>query len=165
MLAQNKIFGNSAAISESPKDADVTNHQIKHGDVLVLASDGVWDNLSPMDTLNIITPMMEKRGYWSAAAASDSSKVNDEALRPSKVNKDAVRAVENLPADLAYAVMKAAKLAGQDTRRDGPFAKEVQKYYPGEDWHGGKHDDIAVIVCVAVQDGASVEETTLKAKL
>lgn len=165
MIAQNKIFGNSAAISESPANADVIKHQAKHGDVFVFASDGVWDNLSPMDTLNIIAPMMEKGGYWSTSKTSGSSEVNNEALRPSNADKDALQAVEKLPTDLAYAVVKAAKQAGLDTRRDGPFAKEVHRYYPNEDWHGGKADDIAVIVCIAVQDGAPVEEAPIKAKL
>lgn len=161
MRAQNAIFGNSAAISETPKDADVTNHQLSHGDVLVFATDGVWDNLSPMDTLNIITPIMEKRGYWS------SSDVNAEALRPSnEADGSQAKAVDALPADLAYAVMRAAKLAGMDTRRDGPFAKEVHRYYPGENYHGGKPDDIAVIVAVAVQDGQpAVDGKPMKAKL
>lgn len=164
MKAQNAIFGGSAAISESPKDADVTTHDLSHGDVLVFASDGVWDNLSPMNTLSLLSPIMEKRGYWSP------TDVNAEALRPAESldgSSKAAKEIEDLPTDLAYAVMKAAKQAGLDTRRDGPFAKEVHRYYPGEDWHGGKHDDIAVIVVVVVQDGSTIttEEKTIKAKL
>jgi protein phosphatase PTC7 len=157
MRAQNAIFGNSAVISESPKDADITTQTLAHGDLLVFASDGVWDNLSAMDTLSLLTPMMEKRGYWS------DGRIVAEALRPSKdTEKEKTREVEQLPADLAYAVMRASKLAGMDQRRDGPFAREVQRYYPGEDWHGGKHDDVAVIVVLVVQDGI---EGTLSAKL
>ena len=49
--------------------------------------------------------------------------------------------------------MRNAKIAGLDTRRDGPFAKEVHKYFPNEEYHGGKPDDIAVIVALAIQDG------------
>lgn len=163
MRAQNAIFGNSAAISESPADADITTHQVSHGDVLVFASDGVWDNLSPMDTLNLVRPLMEKSGYWSA------SDVPGDALRPKAEDKELTNAVEAMPTDLAYAIMRAAKLAGMDTRRNGPFAKEVQRYYPGENWQGGKHDDVAVVVVIAVQDGhIQVEKSgneALKAKL
>jgi protein phosphatase PTC7 len=36
---------------------------------------------------------------------------------------------------------------------DGPFAKEVQKYYPNEDWRGGKVDDICVVVAIVVEEG------------
>lgn len=162
MRAQNAIFGNSAAISEMPKDADITTHALKHGDVMVFATDGVWDNLSPMDTLNIISPLMEKGGYW---VGKEEGGVNSEALRPRNNEDTAVKKVDSLPADLAYAVMRAAKLAGLDTRRDGPFAREVHRHYPGENWHGGKHDDIAVIVCVAIQDGVDGDIRPIKAKL
>ncbi|GAB7352718.1 hypothetical protein MBLNU459_g3073t1 [Dothideomycetes sp. NU459] len=168
MQAQNAIFGKSAQISESPQQSDVTNHVAKHGDVLVFATDGVWDNLSAMDTLSIITPLMEKNGYWSGSGgatttsqSSDSPSsevvVNGNNLRPAPEDTEAIQKVANLPAELAYAVMRAAKLASLDTRRDGPFAKEVQRYYPGENWHGGKVDDISVIVCLCVQDGPTTE--------
>ena len=64
--------------------------------------------------------------------------------------------------------MQEAKVAGLDRRRDGPFAKEVKMRYPQEGWEGGKPDDIAVVVCVAVQEGASNakdESRPIKAKL
>ncbi|KAL1297580.1 hypothetical protein AAFC00_006143 [Neodothiora populina] len=164
MRAQNAMFGRGAAISESPKDADVTNHQVTHGDVLVFATDGVWDNLSPIDTLAIITPLMEKHGYWSSSKGSTAN-VNTDALRPPPSDKDASKAVDSLPAELAYAVTKAAKLAGLDQRRNGPFAKEVHRYYPNENWRGGKPDDIAVIVAVAIQDRAAPADQPIKARL
>lgn len=185
MQAQNAIFGGqSAQISESPQQSDVTSHTARHGDVLVFATDGVWDNLSAMDTLSIISPLMEKGGYWSPSvvvggggggtAPSESAQssqsqsqemvVKDDNLRPDAQDTDAAQKIANLPAELAYAVMRAAKLASLDTRRDGPFAREVQRYYPGEDWHGGKVDDISVIVCLCIQDGPT-KEWKPKAKL
>lgn len=172
MQAQNAIFGKGAQISESPQQSDVTNHVAKHGDILVFATDGVWDNLSAMDTLSIISPIMEKSGYWSPSSSTSSGKpsssqemvVKDNNLRPDPQDTEAVQNVANLPAELAYAVMRAAKLASLDTRRDGPFAKEVQRYYPGENWHGGKVDDISVIVCLCIQDGAT-KDWKPKAKL
>lgn len=121
----------------------------------MFATDGVWDNLSPMDVLNILHPIMEKRGYWSAPASGAQSPVSKEAIVLADRLRDPAEAetISTLPSELAYAVMRHAKLASIDTRRDGPFAKEVHKYYPGEDYHGGKVDDISVIVCLALQDG------------
>ena len=55
--------------------------------------------------------------------------------------------------------MREAKIAGLDRRRNGPFAKEVNARYPDEGWEGGKPDDIAVVVCIAVEDG-DVHKTT-----
>ena len=61
---------------------------------------------------------------------------------------------KSLQARLAVAIAKEAKDTGLDTRRDGPFAKEVQRYYPGENWHGGKPDDIAALIAVVVEEPA-----------
>jgi protein phosphatase PTC7 len=63
MQAQNRIFGNSAQISETPAQADVTTHTLQNGELVIFATDGVLDNLSGMDILNIVQPIMEKRGY------------------------------------------------------------------------------------------------------
>ena len=71
-----------------------------------------------------------------------------------------------LPGLLAAAVMREAKVAGLDRRREGPFAKEVKLHYPEEGYEGGKPDDIAVVVCIAVDGSAGHgEEKPIKAKL
>ena len=61
----------------------------------------------------------------------------------------------SLQAALAVAITGEAKLASLNTKADGPFAKEVQKYYPHEEFHGGKVDDICVIVAIVVKDQVS----------
>ncbi|KAI5212341.1 hypothetical protein AUEXF2481DRAFT_5718 [Aureobasidium subglaciale EXF-2481] len=157
MQAQNRIFGNTGQISETPAQSDVTTHSLHHGELVIFATDGVLDNLSGMDILNIVQPIMEKRGYWSAAEGVESKGaiIKADKLRDPKESGN----LSNLPSELAYSIMRNAKIAGIDTRRDGPFAKEVHKHFPNEEYHGGKPDDIAVIVALAVQDGA------LKAKL
>lgn len=53
---------------------------------------------------------------------------------------------------LAANVAGEAKAASMDTKRDGPFAREVQKFYPRENYHGGKVDDVCVIVAIVVQN-------------
>ena len=52
---------------------------------------------------------------------------------------------------LAVSITTVAKTASLDSKRDGPFAKEVKKFYPGEDYHGGKVDDICVVVAIVVK--------------
>jgi protein phosphatase PTC7 len=51
----------------------------------------------------------------------------------------------------------AAKQASVNTKRDGPFAKEVKKYYPHEGWHGGKVDDICVVIAIVSEDAAGIK--------
>ena len=51
---------------------------------------------------------------------------------------------------LAMAITGEAKAASRNARRDGPFAKQVQKFYPYEEFHGGKIDDICAVVAIVV---------------
>ncbi|KAI6855114.1 protein serine/threonine phosphatase 2C [Hortaea werneckii] len=170
MQAQHAIFGGSKQLSETPKDADVEHHQVRHGDIVLFATDGVWDNLSAQDILQIVTKVMEEQGYWfrshnfpGAEALLNASRISQIARSLSPERKEEM---ENfLPALLAQAVMREAKVAGLDTRRNGPFAKEVNMWYPQEGWQGGKPDDIAVVVGIAVEDGQGDGEKPIKAKL
>jgi len=150
MEAQRKIFGSGGQISESPSASDITHHNLRHGDVALFASDGLWDNLSAMEVLNIVSSIMEKQGHWKAGTQVESAADGDtlRALKPTTPET----ADKDLAGQLAYAVMREAKLLSHDQKRDGPFAKEVHRAFPGEEYHGGKVDDICVLVCVAVQD-------------
>lgn len=162
MLARAAAFG-GAQLCDYPKDADVTSHTLKHGDIVILASDGVWDNLFNQDILRIASRLMTGVGAWKASAGG--IQVAD-SLAPFTTPENSA---ENSPktltlqSALALEILGAAKSASINQRLDGPFAKEVQKYYPHEDWHGGKIDDICIIVMVVSEDGATT--STSKAKL
>lgn len=171
ILKQQSIFGGAGGkhFSEVPSQAEVQQHKMRHGDIVVFATDGVWDNLSASDCLGIVMKMMKDTGYWvqepkSAGAETILNSSQITAL-PSTFSKHD----EYLPAVLATAIMREAKVAGLDNRRNGPFAKEVNFHYPSEGWRGGKADDIAVVVCVAVDGSAvpdpKVDEKPIKAKL
>ncbi|KAI5861752.1 protein serine/threonine phosphatase 2C [Durotheca rogersii] len=151
MLARAAAFG-GAQLCDYPKDADVTQHTLKHGDVLVFASDGVWDNLFNQDVLHIASRFMIRHGAWRAG---DGGILVGDDLRPYTQPQDPSRWRAALQSALALEITMAAKLASTSRRVDGPFAKEVQKYYPQENWHGGKIDDICVIVVIVSEDGGS----------
>ena len=67
-----------------------------------------------------------------------------------------------LQTKLATHIVSEAKSASLDSRRDGPFAREVQRRYPGENFRGGKVDDICVVVAVIVEDKGEVEGSRMK---
>jgi protein phosphatase PTC7 len=167
MQAQHDIFGGSTQLQDTPKKADVGNYRLKHGDVVLVATDGVWDNLSAQDTLAIVTKVMEEQGFWfqSHNFAGAETMLNESLVRslPQRIGGKLQDAY--LPAMLATAVMREAKVAGLDSKRNGPFAKEVQARFPGEMYRGGKPDDIAVVVCIAVEDIDEAEDKPIKAKL
>ncbi|WPH00112.1 protein serine/threonine phosphatase 2C [Acrodontium crateriforme] len=167
--AQHAIFGGATHFSETPAQADVEKHQLKHGDIVLFATDGVWDNLSAQDTLTIITKVMEEHGYWfkSHNFAGAETMLNESLVKSMPKVITGKMEDQYLPALLATAVMREAKLAGLDRRRDGPFAREVKLHFPQESWQGGKPDDIAVVVAIAVEDVQTTDasEKPMKAKL
>jgi len=149
ILARARALG-SQPLSDYPKDASVSGHQLRHGDVLVFATDGVWDNLSSLDLLKIVSRHMTGFQAWEAGEKGLTVSENIHALTqkggiPKKYE-------DSLQAALAVAITGEAKLASLNTKADGPFAKEVQKYYPHEEFHGGKVDDICVVVAIVVKD-------------
>ncbi|MCJ1383180.1 hypothetical protein MMC17_006293 [Xylographa soralifera] len=153
MLARSVAFGHKP-LSDQPKDASVTDHTVKHGDVLVFATDGVWDNLSSTDVMKLVSRYMVGFNGWAngkdGIAASDQLDVLTTEGGIAKERENTLQAL------LAVAITGEAKAASENTKLDGPFAREVQKYYPGEDWHGGKVDDICVVVAVVVKDDSEV---------
>ncbi|PKX90969.1 type 2C protein phosphatase PTC7 [Aspergillus novofumigatus IBT 16806] len=183
MRAQASIFGGSF-LEDSPRDAAVTNLHMQHGDVLMLATDGVYDNLNNQDILKLITSRMILTGAWTATPdlgikVSDdlgaltgpdglasllpwpSSSSKPSAADPSTSGNVAPSSQilhhHTLQSLLASTVAGEAKRASMDSRRDGPFAKEAQRYYPGDWYRGGKVDDICVLIIVAVEEGRGHE--------
>ena len=154
VAARMAAFG-GAQLSDAPADADVTHHTLRHGDVLVLATDGVLDNLYNQDILSIVNRAMGSSGAWETSSSGE-MRVADaleeltlaEAPQPGKT--------VTLQSMLATKIVRAAKTASMDRNRDGPFAKEVRRYYPQENWHGGKVDDICVVVVIVTEDGAGI---------
>jgi protein phosphatase PTC7 len=159
MLLRAAAFG-GAQLMDQPRDAEVTRHRLRHGDVLVFASDGLWDNLFNQDVLRIVSRTMARTGAW--ASTERGVQVAPD-LRPyTTLGENTTPSIPSptLQSLLATEIVSAAKAASVNSRLDGPFAKEVKKYYPHEVWHGGKEDDICTVVVLV-----SEEETPVKAKL
>jgi protein phosphatase PTC7 len=166
ILAQAMVFG-GLPLDDKPDRADLADHTLRHGDVLVLATDGVWDNLNRQDVLSVVSEHMRSTGAWSRdgrggyVVSPVLSELVDRSLGPQKHKLPGT-----LQSVLAAAIVGEAKTASLSAKRDGPFAKEMQKQFPFDPWHGGKVDDIAVLVVVPVDEGRAREDRAkLKAKL
>ena len=147
ILARSIAFG-SQPLRDHPKDASITNHTVRHGDVLVFGTDGVWDTLSAADILKLVSRYMTGFNAW---AAGENGLTVSEDLDALTTEGGIAKEHENtLQAIIAVGITGEAKMASLNTKVDGPFAREVQKFYPGEDFHGGKVDDICVVVAIVV---------------
>ena len=149
ILARSRVFG-GAPLHDMPDDASITSHKVEHGDVLVFATDGVWDNLDSEDLLTIIQkPMQSFQAWMEDEKGSYISNHIQNLTIPGGIPK---QFEDNLQTLLAVAIAGEAKMASLDTRTDGPFAREIQKYFPHEEYFGGKVDDICVIVAIVVKE-------------
>ena len=154
-------FG-GAQLCDLPRDADVSEHSVRHGDVLMFATDGVFDNLFNHDVLRLTSRVMVSSGAWQmtpsggirVAESFDSLTELPSFAEDSEAHVKPAKAV-TLQSLLATEIVAAAKSASVNTKIDGPFAKEVRKYYPQEQWRGGKIDDICVVVAVVSENSAS----------
>ncbi|KAJ9502419.1 Protein phosphatase 2C 7 [Exophiala xenobiotica] len=166
ILAQAMIFG-GMPLADEPEKADLADHMLRHGDVLVLGTDGVWDNLNSQDILSIVSKQMRRFGAW---LRSPDQGYSISPMLPELVDRSLGPQKHKLPGTLqsvlAAAIVGEAKAASLSAKRDGPFAKEMQKHFPYDPWHGGKVDDIAVLVVIPVdQARAREDKASLKPKL
>ena len=139
------LFGGQM-YSERPKDADITCHEAQHGDVFIFATDGVWDNLTSGSILEITNRVMVTSNAWKET--EDGLAVQDNMSRVQGVVAENPQS-KSVEAVLASAVVREAKMASLDRRRDSPFAKRSREEEPYYAWRGGKIDDICVIVLLA----------------
>ena len=181
ILAQAMIFG-GLPLNDKADRADLADHMLRHGDVVILATDGVWDNLNSQDILSVVSQHMRATGAWLRSEDQGytiSPLLSELVHRTLAPHKHRLRISKNLDADvqhlplatgtlqsvIAAAIVKEAKNASLNDKRDGPFAKKMQKQFLYDQFHGGKVDDIAVLVVVAVDESRTQVEGPLKAKL
>lgn len=122
---------NTPSNFESPSDADTASIPVMPGDIIVLATDGLFDNID----LNEIVHEVSK---WEQE--NFSSKGRD--LRT--MNKEGNQAMQ----DLAVRLVNTARTLSLDQSRDSPFAilaKENDIM-----WGGGMPDDTTVVVARVV---------------
>lgn len=143
-------FGGQGPISDTPKQCNVTNHALSHGDIMMFATDGVWDNLTSQDLLKVVSEKMISSGAWEER---DNRGISvSQALRRLVQEPPSEGQTKSLQSSIAVGIVEKAKEASMDERRDSPFAKAVRRQYPSERYFGGKVDDICVVIGIAVDE-------------
>ena len=141
---QMTLFGSTYC--EYPQDADVTSHMAQHGDVFVFATDGVWDNLTSGNILEITDKCLTFYEAWERKGDNLTAHENLQGEIGSIKDNPHGSTMQSI---LANAIVREAKVASLDRRRDSPFAKRSRELTPRDIWRGGKVDDICVVVLIA----------------
>ena len=153
-----------------PMDADVSEIALRRGDIVIFATDGVWDNLFHQDILHTVNHVMGVHGAWehSDDSLGDDSCDNggvrvsnslEKLVAPS--SQYSSNKSQSLQRQLAIELVDAARLAASDTKRVSPFAKGSRQAWPEDPWQGGKMDDICVVVAVVAQALGSLGQSRL----
>jgi len=106
---------------------------LRAGDVCILASDGVFDNLFDEELIAVVSKATPP---------------------PIHAGSDAV--VQDWVVAAADSVVHAARLAADRITTPTPFSRAAKLY--GKPYQGGKLDDITVVVAVAVEGPAHVRD-------
>ena len=109
--------------SDNPRDAMLTTFPLEPGDVIVMGSDGLWDNLSESEILELVEQSFRSTGYQRGLGAESRAAVN--------------RA--------SGAVVSAAYAASMDKRRTTPYSLAATENFDMV-YSGGKKDDITAVV-------------------
>jgi len=114
---------------DRPEDAEYfVLEDIEEDDMIVAATDGVWDNLYEAEMLHIV-----KSASLSPPAPGDAPSAHG-ASAPGLSS----------PETLARAISEASHLHGKDDRFLSPFTVNAQRH--GLTFSGGKLDDVTVVV-------------------
>ena len=114
---------------DRPSDAEVDRIDVEDGDVMVVGTDGLFDNLSLEEIARIC----------SDDAANADSAVSAP-FPPSPASPASAASVDAL----ARRLCEAAHAASRDPVRDTPFSRNCRQH--GKHHKGGKVDDISVVV-------------------
>jgi protein phosphatase PTC7 len=119
-LGQNGTQAAFKGSFETPSDADTASIPVLAGDIIILATDGLFDNLE-------LSEIVEEISLWEKTDTGTSTQVQTASLE-----------------QLAQRLVKKARMFSLDKHRDSPFAilaKENDIM-----WGGGMPDDTSIIV-------------------
>ncbi|KAL9642669.1 hypothetical protein ABK040_009748 [Willaertia magna] len=141
-------------IMNEPKDGSYHEMLLEEGDIVVLGTDGLFDNLFDYQILNILNQGRVATLY----AKEEEAKLYKEA---SQGNLDAINELNQFVLSKARTIAAVAKKVAdsEDPFTVTPFGQEYRKH-SGKSMIGGKSDDITVVVALLVKKMISADLKT-----
>lgn len=130
--------------SDSPSDAQVFRLKIQRGDIIIVGSDGVFDNLFDEDILEEVALHLPST---MRSAKEPELTYYDESSKKLTGSKIPLPQFHVDPSAISLAIARRARGVSQDTSYvESPF--QMRAMQEGLYYQGGKRDDISVVVAV-----------------
>jgi len=136
--------------ADTPEDALTYDCNVEKGDIVILASDGLYDNLYTKDIVAVINRYINKE--------LKSQKINSCSLK-TKINKILEGFTKKDAENIAMKLSTKAWKKSLSSNFISPFAEKVNSALKNQstklipefnEWRGGKSDDISAVVGIIV---------------
>jgi protein phosphatase PTC7 len=138
------------SIANKPEDAALWECHLRDGDLVIMATDGVWDNVHNAEIVQLTRFIKEKHhASWVSEHEGAPSKMS--ASRAEKENgaKDWLAEERSFVQVLAHNLIEYTRMCQFSQTKRSPFEREAERY--GIHYPGGKVDDAAVVIALVVE--------------
>ncbi|SPO19759.1 related to PTC7 - type 2C protein phosphatase [Ustilago trichophora] len=136
-----KEWMQEGSISNTPKDAAAWECTLQHGDLIIVGTDGLFDNVDAKIEIPQFAKFIKEKHHASYAARQAESKVGEKG--------DSLEEDKEFVQVLATNLVEYAKICQNSTTKQSPFEREAARY--GIHFPGGKIDDVALVCCLVIE--------------
>lgn len=137
-----KEWAQEGSISNTPKDAAAWECTLQHGDLIIVGTDGLFDNVDARVEIPQFAKFIKEKHHASYAARHASSDKSTSKQDSLEEDKEFVQV-------LATNLVEYAKICQNSTTKQSPFEREAARY--GIHFSGGKIDDVALVCCLVIE--------------
>ncbi|PWZ02918.1 hypothetical protein BCV70DRAFT_8286 [Testicularia cyperi] len=137
-----KEWVQEGSISNTPKDAASWECNLRHGDLIIVGTDGLFDNVDAKIEIPQFAKFIKEKHHASYTARVAEGK------QPGSL-QDSLDEDREFVQVLATNLVEYAKICQNSTTKQSPFEREAARY--GIHYPGGKIDDVALVCCLVIE--------------
>lgn len=131
------------SISNMPKDAALWHCSLRHGDLIIVGTDGLFDNVDAKNEIPQFAKFIKEKHHAAYTARTTKGDTAD-GKAPDTLDED-----REFVQVLATNLMEYAKICQNTTTKQSPFEREAARH--GIHYPGGKVDDVALVCCLVIE--------------
>ncbi|TKY90147.1 hypothetical protein EX895_000145 [Sporisorium graminicola] len=138
-----KEWAQEGSISNTPKDAAAWDCTLQHGDLIIVGTDGLFDNVDAKIEIPQFAKFIKEKHHASYATRHPA------AAEGAGDKHDSLAEDREFVQVLATNLVEYAKICQNSTTKQSPFEREAARY--GIHFPGGKVDDVALVCCLVIE--------------